>query len=133
MDAGAGKGPLVDTLVTLADTLVDGYDIVDLLHTVVDTCSALVKASAGGILLVNDQRRLEVVASTDERSRLVELMQLRIGGGPSIDCHSTGRSVFVGDLDDDGATWPVFRAHGGSCRTVASARRDHRVHQPVLG
>lgn len=111
MDASAGRGHLVDTFVTLADALVDGYDVVDLLHTVVDTCCALVKASAGGILLVNDHRQLEVVASTDERSRLVELMQLRIGGGPCVESYTTGRAVSVGDMAEDQPRWPVFRAH----------------------
>jgi GAF domain-containing protein len=111
MDASAGKGQLVDTFMTLTDALVDGYDVVDLLHTIVDTCCALVNASACGIVLVNDHRQLEVVASTNERSRLVELMQLRIGGGPSVECYATGRSVSVRDLAEDEAQWPVFRAH----------------------
>ncbi|HYI32269.1 MAG TPA: GAF and ANTAR domain-containing protein [Glaciibacter sp.] len=108
--AGVGRGQVVDTFVTLADTLVDGYDVVDLMHTLVDTCSALVKASAGGILLVNDHRQLEVVASTNERSRLVELMQLRGGGGPCLDSYLTGRPVSVPDLATDDSRWPVFRA-----------------------
>jgi len=108
--ASVGRGQVVDTFVTLADTLVDGYDVVDLMHTLVDTCSALVKASAGGILLVNDHRQLEVVASTNERSRLVELMQLRGGGGPCLDSYLTGRPVSVPDLATDDSRWPVFRA-----------------------
>jgi GAF domain-containing protein len=110
MMASVGRGQVVETFVTLADTLVDGYDIVDLLHTLVDTCSALVSASAGGILLVNEHRQLEVVASTNERSRLVELMQLRVGGGPCLDSYVTGRPVSVPDLEADDSRWPVFRA-----------------------
>lgn len=110
MMASVAKGQVVDTFVSLADTLVDGYDVVDLLHTLVDTCSALVEASAGGILLVNERRQLEVVASTNERSRLVELMQLRVGGGPCLECYVTGRSVSVRDLTADDSRWPVFRS-----------------------
>jgi GAF domain-containing protein len=110
MMASVGRGQVVETFVTLADTLVDGYDVVDLLHTLVDTCSALVSASAGGILLVNEHRQLEVVASTNERSRLVELMQLRVGGGPCLDSYVTGRPVSVPDLEADDSRWPVFRS-----------------------
>lgn len=110
MVASVGRGQLVDTFVTLADTLVDGYDVVDLLHTLVETCSALVQASAGGILLANEHHELEVVASTNERSQLVELMQLRVGGGPCLDCFVTGLPVSVGDLMEDPTRWPVFRA-----------------------
>jgi GAF domain-containing protein len=109
MMASVGRGQVVDTFVTLADTLVGGYDVVDLLHTLVDTCSALVHASAGGILLVNDHRQLEVVASTNERSRLVELMQLRVGGGPCLESYLTGRPVSVPDLHADDSRWPIFR------------------------
>lgn len=109
MVASAGKTELEDTFVALADTLVDGYDVVDLLHTLVDTCCALVKASAGGILLVNDHHQLEVVASSNERSRLVELMQLRAGGGPCIECYATGRQIMVSDLTKEPSRWPLFR------------------------
>jgi GAF domain-containing protein len=109
MEANARDGQLVETFVTLADTLVAGYDMVDLLHTLVDKCATLVEASAGGILLVNDQKHLEVVASTNERSRLVELMQLRVGGGPCLDCYATGRPVSVPDLTEVSLGWPVFR------------------------
>ena len=45
------EGQLVETFVTLADTLVVGYDIVDLLHTLVDKCVASFEASAAGIIL----------------------------------------------------------------------------------
>lgn len=125
MVASAGKSGLVDTFVTLADTLVGGYDVVDLLHTLVDTCSALVKASAGGILLVNEHQQLEVVASTNERSRLVELMQLRVGGGPCVECYATGRSVVVADLEKDTSRWPVFTEH-------AIAQKFRAVHAAPL-
>jgi uncharacterized protein YigA (DUF484 family) len=45
---------LVDTFVTLADTLVAGYDVVDLLQTLVEACAELLDASAAGLLLADD-------------------------------------------------------------------------------
>lgn len=103
------EGQLVEAFVTLADTLVVGYDLVDLLHTLVGQCVPLFDASAAGIILTDDTE-LEVVASTNERSRLVEILQLRSGSGPCVESVVTGRAVAVPDIDASGTTWPRFRA-----------------------
>ena len=85
------EGQLVETFVTLADPLVVGYDVVDLLHTLVETCATLFGASAVGIILsAYNDNDLEVVASTNERSRLIEILQLRAGNGPCVECYTTG-------------------------------------------
>ena len=106
------EGQLVETFVTLADTLVVGYDVVDLLHTLVEKCVHLFEASAAGIILStgDGDGELEVVASTNERSRLVEILQLRSGSGPCVECITTGHSVAVADIDAVGPKWPRFRA-----------------------
>jgi transcriptional regulator with GAF, ATPase, and Fis domain len=103
------EGQLVEAFVTLADTLVVGYDIVDLLHTLVSHCVPLFDASAAGIILT-DERELEVVASTNERSRLVEILQLRSGSGPCVESVVTGQPILVPDIDASGPKWPLFRA-----------------------
>lgn len=104
------EGQLVETFVTLADTLVVGYDVVDLLHTLVEKCVPLFEASAAGIILSSGDGELEVVASTNERSRLVEILQLRSGSGPCVECITTGHAVAVADIDSVGPRWPRFRA-----------------------
>ena len=48
------EGRLASTFVTLADTLVADYDVVELLQTLVDACSELLDASAAGILLADE-------------------------------------------------------------------------------
>jgi len=103
------EGQLVETFVTLADTLVADYDVVDLLHTLVEKCAALLEASAAGIILSDGDGVLEVVASTNERSRLVEILQLRAGSGPCVESFSTGKAVAVADIERTGDTWPKFR------------------------
>jgi hypothetical protein len=109
MSTQTREGQLVEAFVTLADTLVVGYDIVDLLHTLVSQCVPLFDASAAGIILTDD-RQLEVVASTNERSRLVELLQLPSGIGPCVESVVTGQPVFVPDIAAAGSTWPQFRS-----------------------
>jgi GAF domain-containing protein len=99
---------LTSAFVTLADTLVAGYDVVDLLQTLVDTCADLLDASAAGILLADRNGELAVVASTSEKSMLVETMQLSSGAGPCVECFTTGAAVTVGDIAELGDRWSGF-------------------------
>jgi len=100
---------LTTAFVTLADTLVAGYDVVDLLQTLVDTCADLLDASAAGIMLADGSGELAVVASTSEKSMLVETMQLSSGFGPCVECFTTGSPVTVSDVAELGDRWPGFR------------------------
>lgn len=99
---------LVDTFVTLADTLVAGYDVVDLLQTLVEACADLLDASAAGLMLADENGDLAVVASTSEESRLVELMQLSSGHGPCVTAFTTGSVVALPDIEAVATTWPEF-------------------------
>jgi GAF domain-containing protein len=99
---------LTSAFVTLADTLVADYDVVDLLQTLVDTCAELLDADAAGLMLSDTDGELSVVASTSERSRLVEMMQLSSGAGPCMECFATGAAVTVRDVELIGDRWPGF-------------------------
>ena len=111
---------LTSAFVTLADTLVAGYDVVDLLQTLVDTCAELLDASAAGLMLADSSGELAVVASTSEKSLLVEMMQLSSGSGPCVECFTTGAPVTVSDVAELGDRWPGFReaALGQGFRSV---------------
>jgi GAF domain-containing protein len=110
MTAPTREHQLLGTFVTLADSLVDDFDVVDLLQRLVDECISLFDASAAGILLLSPTHELEVIASTSERSELVELMQLRVGAGPCVEAATTGEVVSVGDIDQISDRWPAFAA-----------------------
>lgn len=101
---------LLRTFVRLADTLVDDYDVVDLLQVLVDACHDLLGSTAAGILLADARGELEVVASTSEASRLVELMQLSAQAGPCIESFRAGRRVSVPDIEHSSESWVQFRA-----------------------
>jgi GAF domain-containing protein len=96
--------------VGLADTLVDDYDIIDLLDRLVGYSVELLTADAAGILLVDSQQALQVVASSHEDANVMELLQLQSDQGPCMECFSTGEAVSVPDLADVGGRWPVFVA-----------------------
>jgi hypothetical protein len=55
---------LVDAFATLADSLVAGFDVIELLQTLVETCRSVLDVQEAGILLADEDGDLDVVAST---------------------------------------------------------------------
>lgn len=99
---------LTRTLVELADTLVDDFDVVDLLTLLADRCVEVLDVSAAGLMLVTPEGELRVVASSSEEMRLVELFELQAQEGPCPECYRTGEPVLARDLTEDEARWPQF-------------------------
>lgn len=95
--------------VKVADTLVDDYDVVDLLDTLVQECTVLVDSDAGGLLIVDSDGELQLIASTNEEAEFVEIIQLNAGEGPCVDAFETGNGVTVLDISEEDR-WPAFCA-----------------------
>ncbi|MBX0299838.1 GAF and ANTAR domain-containing protein [Cryobacterium sp. 1639] len=112
---------LFDAFATLADTLVVGYDVLDLLQSLVEYCHDLLDVDSAGILLMNETGDLEVVASTSEANTLVEIMQLDANAGPCLESFTTRTVVSVPDIDVDVDRWPDFSR-------TASAQGIHSVY-----
>jgi hypothetical protein len=67
--------------------------------------------------MLSDQRgNLRVMASSGERMRLLELLELQNAEGPCLDCFTSGRPVELTTLADAETRWPAFvvaaREHG---------------------
>lgn len=106
--------------VALADTLVDDYDVIDLLDRLAAHCVSLLDAEAAGILLGDSRRELRAVAASSEDARTMELLQLQSDQGPCMDCFSTGMPVLIPDIagsTEAARRWPRFveaaQADGG--------------------
>ncbi|MHA7190060.1 ANTAR domain-containing protein [Arthrobacter sp. MDT2-16] len=84
--------------VKLADTLVVDYDVLDLLHTLVEECVDLLQIDQVGLLLASPRGDLQVVASSSEEAELVEILQLQAGEGPCIECYHSGEVVTIADI-----------------------------------
>lgn len=95
--------------VKIADTLVADYDIFDLFHTLVDESVGILDAAAAGLLLADPAGELQLMASTSEESKLVEVLQLEAGTGPCVDCFRTGSVVTIDDIATGGSRWPQFQ------------------------
>jgi GAF domain-containing protein len=108
---GSGREQLLsEAFVGLADTLVDDYDIIDLLDRLVGYSVELLAADAAGIMLADAQGKLRVVASSQENAKVMELLQLQSDQGPCMECCRTGVAVSVPNVADVAMRWPVFVA-----------------------
>ncbi|MGC4943536.1 GAF and ANTAR domain-containing protein [Kribbella sp. DT2] len=101
---------LAEVFVELADTLVDDFDVLDLLHTLCERSVELLQADAAGLILADQRSALQVMASTTEEARVLELFGLQNDEGPCLDCFSTGQQMVNIDLDEAQERWPRFHA-----------------------
>lgn len=99
---------LSQTFVELADSLVADFDVFDLLHVLVERCVDLLDVSAAGLLLVDEQDRLRVAASSSDSARLLDLYQLQNDEGPCLECFHAGQPIAVHALRAEKARWPSF-------------------------
>jgi len=99
---------LLRAFVQLADTLVDDYDVVDVLHQLAEHCVQLLNATAAGLMLSDQRGDLRVVAYSSAQTRMLELFQLQASEGPCLDCIRNGEPVLVADLSAEVGRWPRF-------------------------
>lgn len=95
------------TMIQLADTLVSDYDVLDYLDLLLNQSANALNAEAGGVMLSNKRGELQLLASTDEPSRLMELYELGREQGPSVECYQQGVQVIEEDLETS-ERWPRF-------------------------
>ena len=120
------------TFVQLADSLVDEFDIIELLTLLSSRCAELFSAGAAGILLGDQRGTLQVVAASTEQARLLELFQLQNDDGPCLECFSSGRAVAAGDLEAI-SRWPMFGLEALSAGFRAVNAFPLRLRDVVIG
>lgn len=112
---------LTRTLVELADTLVDEFDVVDLTSRLAESCVEVLDIDTAGIVLAAPDGQLRVMASSSEAMRTLELFEVQAQEGPCLDSYRTGKPVVNQDLAAADGRWPRFAAE-------ALAAGFHSVH-----
>ncbi|TDD60692.1 ANTAR domain-containing protein [Kribbella antibiotica] len=124
---------LAEVFVELADTLVDEFDVIDLLHTLCERSVELLQADAAGLILADQRSMLHVMASTTEEAKLLELFVLQNDEGPCLDCYSTGQQMVNIDLNEVEERWPRFRAATIAAGYQSTHAIPLRLRGQVLG
>ena len=99
---------VLDAVVSLVDSLLDDFDIVELLTVLTERCADLLDIEAAGLLLADPLQQLRLLAATSEQARELELFQLQADEGPCVECYATGEPVSVADIQGLADRWPRF-------------------------
>lgn len=99
---------VLDAVVSLVDSLLDDFDVVELLTELTERCADLLDIAAAGFLLADPLNQLRLLAATSEQARELELFQIQADEGPCVDCYGTGQPVSVADLQAVADRWPRF-------------------------
>ena len=124
---------LAQTFVELADTLVNDFDVVDFLHLLARRCIELLDVAEAGLLLADPAGTLQVMASSSERARLLELFQLQNEEGPCLDSYRSGQGVMSEDLDAAVERWPRFVAEARAAGFRSVCALPLRLRSDVIG
>jgi GAF domain-containing protein len=124
---------LAQTLVELADNLVDDFDVVELLTLLATRCVEVLDVSTAGLMLVAPDGDPKVVASSSEAMRVLELFELQAQEGPCFDCLHSGEAVLDGDLDDASGRWPQFATEAREAGFHSASALPMRLRGTVIG
>ena len=132
MSADRERG-VTRAFVALSNSLVDGFDLVDLLSGLTADCAALLDIESAGLLLADPGGVLHVLAASSERTRSLELFQLQRAEGPCLDCFRSGQPVIAPDLRQDGGRWPQFASRAIQAGFASVHAVPMRLQDTVLG
>ena len=123
---------LAQTLVELADTLVDDFDVVELLTRLTDRCIEVVDVAAAGLMLAAPDGDLRLMAFSSEAARLLELFELQSQEGPCLDCYRAGAPIGSEDLAAE-QRWPRFAPVALQAGFLAVHALPMRLRGTVIG
>lgn len=124
---------LAHTFVEITDTLVDDFDIVDFLSTVIQRTVELVQGTEGAVVLADLAGRLQVMAATTERSRILEVFELQTEEGPCLDCYRTGEQILNISLAEADQHWPTFTSMARTAGFASAHALPLRLRDQVIG
>ena len=121
------------TLVDLADSLVDDFDVIDLLTLLSDRCVQMLDVFAAGVVVRGAQNDLRVVAASSETTRIIELFELQTKEGPCLDCIRSGTPIANQDLAAARTRWPRFAPKALETGFRSATALPLRLRDSVIG
>ncbi|MCS7482964.1 GAF and ANTAR domain-containing protein [Umezawaea endophytica] len=124
---------LADTFVSLADTLVADFDVLDFLSLLTERATELLQVDAAGVILSDQRGGWWPAAGSSEHAELVEVFAVQTRQGPCLDCVRTGAVVSSADLDADVDRWPLFARAAVGAGFRAATAVPMRLRAEVVG
>ncbi|MEV7190528.1 GAF and ANTAR domain-containing protein [Streptomyces sp. NPDC093510] len=126
---------LLAAMVEAVDTLVDDFDLIDFLHQLCDRCHSLLDVSAVGVMLADPTGSLQLIAASDEHTRLLELFAIQSDQGPCVECYRNGTGQLNINLTSDAETagFPLFAQRAREAGFTTSHALPMRMRQKVVG
>ena len=121
------------TFVDVVDTLVDDFDVVDLLTLVTDRSVVVLDFSAAGVMLVSPEGELRLVAFSSESVRLVELFELQAQEGPCLDAYRSAEPILNQELARAHDRWPHFAPFALNAGFHTAHAVPMRLRRRVIG
>ncbi|KAA0921228.1 GAF and ANTAR domain-containing protein [Streptomyces apricus] len=126
---------LLDILVEAVDTLTDDFDVIDFLHRLSTRCVELLDVQATGIMIVDEHDELQLIAASDETTRLLELFALQHDQGPCVRCYRSGQAQLNIDLTSRTATlgFGPFAAQARTAGFTVTHALPMKLRHQVIG
>lgn len=99
---------LTEVFVEITHSLVDEFDVVDVLQTLVDSTVELLNVDAAALMLSDQRGELRGMASSSEQARLLDLVEIQSNDGPCIDSFHSGEQVLNVQTAVAEQRWPIF-------------------------
>jgi GAF domain-containing protein len=133
MDELSRETRINTAFVTVVDAITTDFDIVDVLHVLVEQCTEVLDADGGGLMLVNSNGQLQLMTSTSDSADFVEVMQLNADSGPCIDCFTSGAELSVPNIQSSGGRWPAFQKSAMQKGFHSAHATPMRLHGQIIG
>jgi len=128
-----GSTRLAQVFVELADTLVEEFDIVELLQVLTERCVELLEVDAAGLMLADQRGRVQLMASSVEEARSLELFELQVDEGPCLECFASGQAITNVSLVEARERWPIFTPEAVGAGFSATHALPMRLRSQVIG
>jgi GAF domain-containing protein len=119
--------------VSIANSLAEGYDAVDLFDGLTQGCARVLDIASAGLLLADARGVLHVVAASSEATRDLEVFQLQREEGPCLECFRSGAPILIEDLRMQATRWPVFVPAATAAGFASVHAVPMRLRESVLG
>jgi GAF domain-containing protein len=99
---------LISSVVEFAESLVENFDIIEVLTVLSSQCVEVMDVDAAGVILAGPDGELQLIASSSTTVHELEMLQLELDEGPCVDAFRTGLPVWNHAFSDPDARWPQF-------------------------